>query len=197
MCNRALSNAPPRCVFKGWFLNTPLFFDYYPPVWRLFPMQSAYLFLLCKSVTQLNEDECEGLKYKDRGDKVKVLRGTRWGFSNLSSISRPVSKRSNLSSSSVQPRKASRRSQHKPGPMSRHSFCFHGDVHHRCNGFFSLGVSAGLTKRDAQLNPNQKYLAIRYVAQVCFFYLRCIRMRANDSNRGERTWISCSPVSPG
>lgn len=32
-----------------------------------------------------------------------------------------------------------------------------------------LRLSAGLTKRDSQLNPTQKYLAIRYVAQVCLW----------------------------
>ena len=32
----------------------------------------------------------------------------------------------------------------------------------------SLNLPVGLTKQEAQLTPSQKYLAIRYVTQVCF-----------------------------
>lgn len=38
--------------------------------------------------TQCNEDKSEGLKNKDRSDKVNIIRGTRWNFGNLSNINR-------------------------------------------------------------------------------------------------------------
>lgn len=38
-------------------------------------------------------------------------------------------------------------------------------------GFFFL-LFIGMYKKDGQLTPSQKYLAIRYVTQVCFCYLR-------------------------
>lgn len=58
----------------------------------------------------------------------------------------------------------------------------------------SLCPSVGLTKRDAQLTPSQKYLAIRYVTQVCFYCLRWM----SSSNRAEmkkKSWIKVNELS--
>lgn len=46
-----------------------------------------------------------------------------------------------------------------------------------------LLLFAGMYKKEGQLTPGQKYLAIRYVTQVCFCYVRRMRSAERAAKR--------------